>query len=396
MKRLIVHAGLPKTGSTALQVFLARNAATLRRRGFDYFALGEFDEGRAGKISSGNGFLVARSLLPDGDPNAAERPAAHLSALARAIAASPCQTGIVSSEYFAHCDPAKLKAWAGALREMGCEARMMYFIREQAQALCSMYVQYVKRSHCRETPEAYIERTYRGVPYLMHARFYATQCDSFGAGNVICRTYESALRAEGGICGDFLAAIGADAAELPAAPETVNSGLSPAELAIMRELNKFRPHTRLSDQLMENNRRAGNAHSGEIYEFLPDRLRREIEAYFATENAEMGRLAFGGEALYPAAALANAPVAIGDYSQTDLVNVLGGLLIRYDERLAYLETELAAARRTPLRRLIRGLMPGRVAARLSAFYLNMQRQAGRFRKKKTAILELVPPKAMGS
>jgi len=365
MKRLIVHAGLPKTGSTALQVFLARNHAALRRQSFDYFRLGAFDEGRAGKISSGNGFLIARSLLPEGDPNAAETPAAHLAALTRAIAASPCETGLLSSEYFAHCDPARLQTWVAGLRAAGCRIQLIYFIREQTQALSSMYVQYVKRSHCREAPEDYVARTYRDVPFLKYASFHASQCDIFGPDNIICHTYESALAAPGGLCAAFLSAIGADAASLPMPAETVNTGLTTSELAIMRELNKYRPHTRISDQLLDNARQAGTAQAGETYAFLPPALRREIETYFAAENTELARRVFGLDTLYPPTPLSNAPVEIGEFSQTDLVNVLGGLLIRYDERLAHLESQLA--RRTPLKRLIRKLTPAALAASLSSF-----------------------------
>jgi hypothetical protein len=364
MKTLVVHAGLPKTGSSALQVFLARNHDALRRQSFDYLQLGDFQAGRAGKISSGNGFLVAQSLIAPGNPSAAETPALHLAALNRAIAASPSETGIISSEYFPESDPARMKAWAASLAEMGIRVRMMYFIRAQSQALCSMYVQYVKRSHCRETPEAYVRRTYRGVPYLKYASFYQTQSDCFGSENVICATYESALNAPGGLCAAFLAAIGADPSGLPSAPEIVNAGLSPAELAIMRELNKFRPHTRISDQLDHNARQAGNAHAGEPHAFLPPALCDEIDDFFAAENAELARRYFGREALFPDTAIPNTPMQIGDFSQTDLVNVLGGLLIRCDERIAYLESQLAAPRGGRLKRLIRKLAPASLLAGL--------------------------------
>lgn len=366
MKALVIHAGLPKTGSTALQVFLARNHAALRRQSFEYFRLGEFDEGSAGKISSGNGFLVARSLLPASDGSATENPAAHLAALNRAIAASRCETGILSSEYFAHADPARLRAWAAALRAAGIRVLQTYFIRDQVQALSSMYVQYVKRSHCRETPEAYVERHFRDVPFLKHASFYKTQCDMFGRENVRCETYESAIAVPGGIGASFLHMIGADAAAISGETETFNNGLNPAELAIMRELNKFRPHTRLSDQLIDNARQAGNAQAGETYAFLPRQFCNEIEMYFAAENAEMARACFDRETLFPEIASSQAPVTIGEFSQTDIINVLGGLLVRYDERLAYLESQVAATRAAPLKRLIKKLAPAALTAFLSS------------------------------
>jgi hypothetical protein len=361
MKTLIIHPGLPKTGTSALQVFFARNRAALRDKSVDYFPLGEFAAGVAGGISAGNAAHLATALMPADHPDAAPKPALHFSALTRAIAASPCQTGLLSSEFLAGADPERLRRWVDSLQAAGLTVRCVYFIRSQTQLLSSMYVQYVKRSLCRETPEAYVERSFRATPYLHHASFYKSQCDIFGAGNVTLRLYEDALKT--GLIETFLEAAGICPRSLDIRSPAINTGLSPAELAIMRELNKFRPHTRLSDALTQNARQSGSAAPGDVYAFLPAALTAELEAYFAPENAELAKLYFGREELFPAAATAVAPNdKIGEVSQTDLVNVLGGLLVRYDERLAYVEAQLAAASRSPLRRLARAV--ARAAPRL--------------------------------
>lgn len=353
MKDLIIHSGLPKTGTSALQVFFARNHAAFRQKSVDYFRLGDFAAAANGGISAGNAMSLATALLPENHREAASSPAQHFATLTRAIAASPCQTGLLSSEFFADADPGRMHAWVKNLKAAGLTVRSVYFIRAQTQLLSSMYVQYVKRSLCRETPEAYVERTYRATPYLKHASFYKTHAEIFGAGNVTIRLYEDGLKT--GLIKTFLEAACISAEKLDTAIPAINSGLSPAELAIMRELNKFRPHTRLSDVLVHNARLAGTASPGETYAFLPPGLAAEIEAYFAAENAELAKLYFGREHLFPARSPANSPGKIGEFSQTDLVNVLGGLLVRYDERLADLESQLAAARATPFRRLARAV-----------------------------------------
>ena len=353
MKTLVIHPGLPKTGTCALQVFLARNRAALRDKSVDYFPLGEFSSAAAGRISSGNAADLAKALMPPDHPDTAPNPATHFAALTRAIAASPCQTGLLSSEFLAGADPDRLRNWVTTLTAAGLTVKSVYFIRGQTQLLSSMYVQYVKRSLCRETPEAYVERTYRATPYLHHASFYKTHAAIFGAGNVTIRLYEDALKT--GLIETFLDAAGICHRNLDTISPTINTGLSPAELAIMRELNKFRPHTRLSDALVQNARQAGTAAPGDIYSFLPADLTAELEDYFAPENAELAKLYFGREELFGPRALSNTPIKIGDFSQTDLVNVLGGLLVRYDERLAHLESQVAAASTSPLRRLARKL-----------------------------------------
>jgi hypothetical protein len=355
MKHLIIHAGLPKTGTSALQVFLAGNHSHLRRQSIDYFQLGEFEKGGAGQISSGNGFHIARSLLPAGDGSATKHPELHFAALNKAIAASPCETGLLSSEYFADCDPARLQNWVAGLAAAGITAKLVYFIRAQDQLVSSMYVQYVKRSHCRETPEGYAGRVYRTVPYLKHASFYKTLRAIFGAENITCRVYEAAMKTRNGLCLDFLAAIGASPLGLSSDTRDVNLGLSGAQLAIMRELNKYRPHTRLSDQMVHNAGMAGAA-AGETYNLLSPAMTAEIRAYFAAENAEIAALVFDGADPFPAGARDRAEIAdLDEIPARELVNVLGGLLVRYDERIAHLEAHLQHAANRPWRRLARKL-----------------------------------------
>jgi hypothetical protein len=356
MKKLIFHAGLPKTGSSALQVFLARNQDALRRQSIDYFRLGEFDRGRAGLISSGNGYFVARSLLYDGSHDAVEAPETHLAAVRAAISASDCDTGVLSSEIFADCDPDRLGNFVEALRREGVTAQFIFFVRAQDQLICSLYIQVVKRQHSLDRPEAFARHVYSRVPYMKYARFYKMHCGIFGPGNVIVRSYEQAIKSEAGLCRIFLDAIGAAETGLVIDDNEVNLALSPGQIAIMRELNKFRPHKRIADRLVANNGTCGLIQSGEVHNILSPGMVAEIKDYFAAENAELAALCFGGENPFPEPANADTPVAnLEEISPQEIINVLGGLLVSYDERLAHLESELERAKRSGWRRLARKL-----------------------------------------
>ena len=66
-RQLIIHIGLPKTGSTAAQTFFARNREALLSHSIDYLPIGEFHDGEIGRIASGNGAYLARSMLPRSD-----------------------------------------------------------------------------------------------------------------------------------------------------------------------------------------------------------------------------------------------------------------------------------------------------------------------------------------
>jgi hypothetical protein len=342
MKTLIVHGGIPKTGTSSLQVFLARNRDALRGKGVDYLPIGDFASGGAGLISTGNGVFVARSLLPEGDPSSLGDPALHLAEFSRAMAASDCETAMLSSEYFANADPARLKAWVAGLRATGITARMVYFIRAQDQLVSAMYTQFVKRSMCQETADEFAARVYKTRPHLRHASFHAGRCEAFGAENVACRIYEDTLCAPNRLYLTFLAAAGVDPAGLDFGIEDVNTGLSAAEVAIMRALNKYRPPMRFSDLLVHNARLAGMV-PGAVHRLLSPAMAAEINAYFAPENAELARRCFGRETLFPRMEAADA-AASDTVSLAEAIDVLGGLLVRYDERLTALEAEVLAGK----------------------------------------------------
>ncbi|MEJ0048056.1 MAG: hypothetical protein WDN04_19495 [Rhodospirillales bacterium] len=141
MKQVAFHFGLPKTGSSTLQVFFARNREALLLQGCDYLLLGEFAEGAAGMISSGNGAYLARCLFPRGSDARVEDPGPQFRAFFAAIAASTAATGLVSSELFAHTDLSLLRGLLTMVRDQGLRPTLFYFIRAQDQFLMSNYIQ---------------------------------------------------------------------------------------------------------------------------------------------------------------------------------------------------------------------------------------------------------------
>ena len=68
MKTLYIHAGMPKCGTSALQVFLAQNSDKLRDSDLDYLQLGDLSGAKSGEITSGNAGPLARSMYPPKHP----------------------------------------------------------------------------------------------------------------------------------------------------------------------------------------------------------------------------------------------------------------------------------------------------------------------------------------
>ena len=349
MKELVFHIGTPKTGSSALQVFLARNRQNFLDRKVDYLPIGEISLGAAGKISSGNGAFLSRTVLPAGAPARIADGERVVRECLEAVQNSNADLGIISSELFVYAEAQALSAIIAELRKMGIVPRCFYFIRSQVQCLASIYMQQVKRHSCTEQPMQYIGRAYKNIHFLRHHSFYREQCALFGASNVLCRTYDAAIETKKGLFHAMLNALSVGADSLDFAIEDVNTSMSTRELSIMLLLNRFHPRMRFSDTVIENAAQFGSAASGQIHNFLPRALVAEMDQFFAKENAKIARQYFHREQLFSAAPLQgeHQDVSVDSLSVADLIAFFGGLLVRYDDRLAALEARLAKQSAAP-------------------------------------------------
>jgi hypothetical protein len=343
LKELVFHIGTPKTGSSALQVFLARNRQNLLNQKVDYLPIGEIALGAAGKVSSGNGAFLSRSVLPPGAPARIAEGEKVVRECLEAVQNSNADLGIISSELFVYADAEALSAIIAELRKMGVVPRCFYFIRSQVQCLASIYMQQVKRHGCTEQPVEYIGRAYKQIHFLRHHSFYRAQCALFGASNVLCRTYDAAIEAKKGLFHAMLNALSVSSDGLDFAIEDVNTSISARELSIMLLLNRFRPRMRFSDAVIENAAQFGSAASGQVHNILPRALVAEMDRFFAQENAKVASEYFHREELFSAVPLPgeHQGVSVDDLSTSDLIAFFGGLLVRYDDRLAALEARLA-------------------------------------------------------
>jgi hypothetical protein len=352
LKELIFHIGSPKTGSSALQVFLAKNRSSLLEKGVDYLPIGEIALGAAGKVSSGNGAFLSRCILP-GDATAripdGER---YIEEFFDAVAESRADLGIVSSELFFGANGRALSGLIARLREMGVKPRCFYFIRSQVQSLASTYMQLVKRHGCVEQPADYVAREYKRRKFLKHHSFYLGQCDLFERQNVICQTYESAMEAENGLFHATLEALSIGSEGLDLEIPDINTSISTRDLCIMLLLNRFHPRMKFSDMVIDNAVQFGSAASGQVHNFLPHALVEEIDRYFEEENARMAKDYFHRAELFPPRKSRGEQehVSIDSLSMADLIGFFGGLLVRYDERLASLETRLGKLSNTLAKR----------------------------------------------
>jgi hypothetical protein len=349
MRELIFHIGVPKTGSSALQVFFARNHQVLLTRGVDYFRIGDFALGTAGNISSGNGSLVSRSLLPAGSPIGIGDPEPHVKALFAAIEASTSERGLVSSEIFADADLPALTRLVDRVRQIGITPRAFCFVRRQDQFLSSAYMQQVKRHQCTDYPEVHVRRLYRQVKYLRYGSFFRDMTAVFGAGQVAVRVYEEAVAAKAGLFLTFLRACGLDQGGFDTDVKDINTSLTTRNLLMMLLLNKYKPRMNFSDLVVENEITSGAMQSGAQHHLFSDTLAAEIEAFFRDENAALAMEYFARPMLFETAERTGNMQSISRLSLSveDAVGFLGGVMVRLDARLAAVEQQLHSLKARP-------------------------------------------------
>lgn len=237
-RTLYIHIGHYKTGTTALQVFLRRNADLLARQGLRYPDLHEHN----GKHSA-LAFSILKAAGVDSQLYGYDRPESPeslWSALFEALRAGDEPAMLVSSEEFI-----RFGAYPGAvrlLREIVAGApdidfRIIAYLRAPDAHLRSWYNQLVKM----RMPVGPFNHAVRHQMELVHLDYglaLAPWIEVFGPECVTLRPFVDELRYDGAIFADFMATLGMKVppgADLPGGDP--NPRLDPALLELARWLN---------------------------------------------------------------------------------------------------------------------------------------------------------------
>ncbi|MEM9050138.1 MAG: hypothetical protein AAGC92_15640 [Pseudomonadota bacterium] len=224
----VLHAGLPKTGSSALQHFLSHNARQLRRCGILYPKAGRtrpasVEHGRLMREIAGRPFFEKTGFMPD--------------QLDREIRRVPHELLLISSEFlfgplFFHPDP-RLPAF---FRARGYALHLVLYLRDQPEHLNSAYAQQVKTAREGEGIDAYIARrltlspppsgNFSDLRHLLAAEL---------PGRQHFRPYNAALR-QSGVEADFLALL-----------QRICAAEGVAERLVGSDASRFRPVARVNE-----------------------------------------------------------------------------------------------------------------------------------------------------
>ena len=338
MKTLYLHIGPYKTGTTALQVFFARNMDTLKAKGIHYLPMGLIGKAREGKITAGNGAFVARALLPDGhEMSLASNRQAIMAEVKKLLTDNPVDKALLSSEFL--CDLSykafeKLQQFAS---NQGYKLHIIMFLREQASYLESYYIQRVKRHHLTAGPTNHLKSYYNTIEHLHYGRFAARLSQIVGQENISVGRYPSE-----DIFGDTCRFLNIDDKGLERPAKSVNISLTPEQLVIMRELNAYEPRQSVADQVVANEVKLTSGARQTKRSVLPPELTAEIRSYYADENKQVSEAFFEGRPLFPETdtEYVNLDELRDHIDLSTVVHMLGGLVVAQEDRITKIENTL--------------------------------------------------------
>lgn len=335
MKTLYIHAGMPKCGSSALQVFFAKNVHNLVGEGVDYFNLEDLAGAESGAITSGNGALLSRSMLGENHEVFYDDGGNAYKNLIEAVRLSKLEIGLISSEFFAVVPFKTLEKLKLDLANIGVEVKFIYYVRRQDQFLMSSYMQRVKRHGFTGMPEDFIESNFKNIHFLKYFG-YANELESYlGEGNVIPMSYEDTKQHVNGLVGHFMNRILGKNADWVSVDPVVNVSPSPVELKMMIVANQFGARPKLSDFLVQDSVTSGRGGKFKEHAILAPALLDEVMSYFNEQNQKFSEkygITFGQVRAKEYLNLRELEV-----DHETMTSVLMGLIVRLDRRVALLE-----------------------------------------------------------
>ncbi len=223
MKELVLHIGCPKTGSTALQTWLAINQAKLVDQGY-HFALTDREAAHF-RINSGNAAILDTFIRQNGGPGKRDSGRTVLD-----LYFSGFDKAIVSSEILSGYRPEYIEALREFFDQHRVQVRVVAYVRNLYDFFYSAHVQHVKRSNRLESFEQAVleEKHFRHfLAFKNFSRFFP----------VTLIHYDSVVD---NVATAFCDAIGLDYAQLDPLPEQqVNRTLSRDEIVVLQSIGRW-------------------------------------------------------------------------------------------------------------------------------------------------------------
>lgn len=175
-KRLIIHIGIGKTGTTSIQVALDLGRDLLLDAGFLY--------PKTGLAGSGHHLLSPLDAVSMG----VDVQGLYL-ALCREINASTAHTVIISSEFFSYAQPSFIEEIKSVFFEY--DVTVVFYVREQVGMISSTFLQWQKIGEdYKGTVDRFFLEHKGAFDYMARIQPWV---NAFGPENIIARVYDKAV-----------------------------------------------------------------------------------------------------------------------------------------------------------------------------------------------------------
>jgi hypothetical protein len=175
MGTVLVHAGMPKTGSTSIQTWLSRHADALRQsHGMTVLAALQVVE--PGDAAVSEGFVRRYFMRAEGPGERARAAGEYLDALARAADEWGCV--LISGESFSNLIHDVDTPFLGRLEDLAGrhEVRVLYYVRPQDAALEARWRQWAFLTPAK--PSVWVESQTTALSYLQTLQAVRAECPS--------------------------------------------------------------------------------------------------------------------------------------------------------------------------------------------------------------------------
>lgn len=325
-RRLILHIGAPKTGSTALQQFLTENRPTLERHGWLYPDVS----------LRGYGHHDLAFLMGGGYPDWATSQTLTLAELVRQLSkasSGDCSIILSSENFYLLTDPKRVAEVIEAAGLAGRALRVVVYLRRQDDAHVSWYNQLVKAQGYTGTITDSVSRWDELWDYDVILGRWAA---AFGSEALLVRLYEEPGLIDGDIRRDFLEVIGLSGQGIAWSSAPINTRLNRDILEFQRLVNRLplKPleKRRFHKQLMALTQATDGTGLFDDSPLLRSSQRRRLIDRYREGNERVARAYLGRARLFDESLPEEPDAFVPDVSldTAKLACILGWLLSRQD------------------------------------------------------------------
>jgi|GEM_PF-3581075 len=276
--------GGPKTGTSAIQAFLAKNRRKLEQDGVVYPAIENLAAAETGGVTSGNGIGVALAFQ-QGESQQLEAYRSYL----KELKSSPAPAVLISSEHFAYAKKEHLESIKADVEATGRRLKLILYIRPQIESVISFYAQRIKRHSEVGILERFWREHERAFDYLPRITQYA---DVVSLENFTLRNYLRESLVEKDVISDFGSVLGIDFTSYERFSYEINPTPNAYDLALLRYLNRFKTEEHkfaISDAFMRIMAQEQQAKQKELKMWVSDVLEAKISAHYKEANEKISK-----------------------------------------------------------------------------------------------------------